>query len=55
MNSPVPAGLHHEFVVAVTVTNLVFWVFLGALVGVVRQRLTRARGRAGGAPCLTAR
>ena len=43
-DSPVPAGLHHEFVVAVTVTNLVFWVFLGALVGVVRQRLTRAEG-----------
>ncbi len=43
-DSPVPAGLHHEFVVAVTVTNLVFWVILGALIGVVRGRLTRTEG-----------
>jgi predicted cobalt transporter CbtA len=26
------SGLHHSFVVAVTVTNLVFWVILGGLV-----------------------
>lgn len=35
--SPVPAGLHHQFVVAVTVTNLIFWVLLGGMVGMVRQ------------------
>jgi cobalt transporter subunit CbtA len=37
--SPVPAALHHSFVVAVTVTNLVFWVALGALAGFFRQRV----------------
>ncbi|RWC24161.1 MAG: cobalt transporter [Mesorhizobium sp.] len=36
----IPEGLHHQFVVAVTVTNLVFWVVLGAVVGVVRGRFT---------------
>lgn len=36
--SPVPDGLHHQFVVAVTVTNLIFWVALGGIVGLVRQR-----------------
>ncbi len=36
----VPDGLHHSFVVATTMTNLVFWVVLGALVGIVRQRMT---------------
>ncbi|RWK62576.1 CbtA family protein [Mesorhizobium sp.] len=38
--SPIPEGLHHQFVVAVTLTNLVFWLVLGAAVGVVRGRLT---------------
>jgi cobalt transporter subunit CbtA len=38
-DSPIPADLHHQFVVATTVTNLIFWVLLGGLVGVVRQRL----------------
>ncbi len=38
-DSPIPAGLHHSFVVAVTVTNLIFWVALGALVGFFRQRV----------------
>ncbi|MER8440210.1 CbtA family protein [Mesorhizobium sp. M1393] len=37
--SPIPEGLHHQFVVAVTLTNLVFWLALGAVVGVVRGRL----------------
>ncbi|MBX3577932.1 MAG: CbtA family protein [Rhizobiaceae bacterium] len=41
-DSPVPADLHHQFVVAVTVTNLVFWVVLGAAVGFVRQRFAPA-------------
>ncbi|TJV07653.1 MAG: cobalt transporter, partial [Mesorhizobium sp.] len=40
--SPIPEGLHHQFVVAVTLTNLVFWLVLGAVVGVVRGRLTGA-------------
>ncbi|RVD32600.1 cobalt transporter, partial [Mesorhizobium sp. M4B.F.Ca.ET.019.03.1.1] len=31
---------HHQFVVAVTVTDLVFWLVLGAAVGVVRGRFT---------------
>jgi cobalt transporter subunit CbtA len=38
--SPIPEGLHHQFVVAVTLTNLVFWLVLGAVVGLVRDRLT---------------
>ncbi|RWA99169.1 CbtA family protein [Mesorhizobium sp.] len=38
--SPIPEGLHHQFVVAVTLTNLVFWLVLGAVVGLVRGRLT---------------
>jgi cobalt transporter subunit CbtA len=36
--SPIPADLHHQFVVAVTVTNLIFWVALGAIVGLLRPR-----------------
>lgn len=36
--TPVPEGLHHDFVVAATLTNLVFWVLLGGLVGLVRNR-----------------
>jgi len=38
--TPIPQDLHHQFVVAVTVTNLIFWVVLGALVGVVRSRFS---------------
>lgn len=34
----VPHGLHHSFVVSVTLTNLVFWVILGAAVGFLRER-----------------
>ena len=37
--SPVPEGLHHRFVVAVTLTNLVFWALLGTLAGVLRPRV----------------
>lgn len=36
----VPADLHHSFVVAVTITNLIFWVVLGGLVGIVRPWMT---------------
>ena len=39
LESPVPEGLHHRFVVAVTVTNLVFWALLGTLAGVLRPRV----------------
>ncbi|WP_269929723.1 CbtA family protein [Aminobacter sp. HY435] len=37
-DSPIPGDLHHSFVVAVTITNLVFWVVLGAVAGFVRNR-----------------
>lgn len=43
-DSAVPADLHHSFVVAVTVTNLVFWLALGAAVGVARNRLAPGLG-----------
>ena len=37
--SPIPADLHHRFVVAVTITNLVFWALLGTLAGALRPRV----------------
>lgn len=37
-DSPIPADLHHRFIVAVTVTNLLFWLLLGAAVALVRPR-----------------
>lgn len=47
-DSPVPAELHRQFVVAVTLTSLIFWVVLGAVAGAVRQRFIGASGgRAG--------
>jgi cobalt transporter subunit CbtA len=36
--TPIPEDLHHQFVVAVTMTNLVFWVMLGGIAGLVRAR-----------------
>ena len=36
----IPEGLHHQFVVAVTMTNLVYWVVLGALAGLIRPRFS---------------
>lgn len=42
--SPIPENLHHSFVVAVTVTNLIFWVALGMLVAVFRQRISIPAG-----------
>ncbi len=45
--SPVPADLHHQFVVAVTVTNLIFWVALGGMIGLVRQRFFSEPGHLG--------
>lgn len=38
-DSPIPADLHHSFVVATTITNLLFWLVLGAVAGLVRLRL----------------
>ncbi len=37
--SPVPDALHHRFVVAVTMTGLLFWLTLGMTVGAVRSKL----------------
>jgi cobalt transporter subunit CbtA len=39
--TPVPENLHHSFVVASTLTNLVFWVILGAAVAMVRARFAQ--------------
>jgi cobalt transporter subunit CbtA len=39
-DTAVPADLLQRFVVMVTVTNLVFWLLLGALVGTFRQRFS---------------
>lgn len=44
--TPIPGNLHHDFVVAVTVTNLVFWVALGALAGFFRKRIAIPSGEA---------
>jgi cobalt transporter subunit CbtA len=46
--SPIPEGLHHQFVVASTVTNLIFWVLLGGLVGEIRRRLFAGSGNLNG-------
>lgn len=42
----VPQGLHHDFVVAVTVTNLVFWAVLGTMAGLLRGRFADEAGAA---------
>lgn len=39
--TPVPENLHHSFIVASTLTNLVFWVILGAAVALVRARFAQ--------------
>ncbi len=38
MNRRSRQDLHHQFVVAATVTSLIFWVVLGGLVGLMRGR-----------------
>jgi cobalt transporter subunit CbtA len=43
-DTPIPEGLHHSFVVAVVLTALLFWVLLGALAGLFRERFIRASG-----------
>lgn len=47
--TPIPEGLHHQFVVAATVTNLVFWLVLGAVTSLVRPQFAEglAAPRAG--------
>jgi cobalt transporter subunit CbtA len=40
--SPIPEGLHHSFVVAVVLTTLLFWVLLGGLAGLFRDRFIHA-------------
>lgn len=42
--SPIPEDLHHRFVVAVTMTNLVFWLLLGAAVALIRPRFAAELG-----------
>lgn len=42
--SPIPETLHHQFVVAITVTNLIFWVLLGYAVGLLRPRFAADLG-----------
>ena len=46
--SPVPEALHHQFVVAVTITNLVFWLVLGAVIGLVRERFNAPQPKLSG-------
>ncbi|MEX0347350.1 MAG: CbtA family protein [Rhizobiaceae bacterium] len=36
--TPVPDALHHRYIVAVTVTNLLFWIVLGLAIAAVRSR-----------------
>ena len=43
--SPLPDGLHHQFVVAATVTSLIFWVLLGGMAGMVRQHFLATAAR----------
>ncbi|HET9574459.1 MAG TPA: CbtA family protein, partial [Methyloceanibacter sp.] len=43
-DTPIPEGLHHNFVVAVVLTALLFWVLLGALAGLFRERFIHASG-----------
>ena len=52
--TPIPEGLHHQFVVASTITSLVFWVLLGGLVGRCGRGSVRVELRdqlAAGAAC----
>ena len=41
-DSPVPTDLHQRFVIAALASNLVFWLLLGATVGLLRQRVMAA-------------
>lgn len=44
--TPIPENLHHSFVVASTLSNLVFWVVLGAAAALVRARFAEPAGDA---------
>ena len=44
--SPVPVELHGQFVTAVTLTSLVFWLILGAMVGILRDRFAEREANA---------
>ncbi len=39
----IPEGLHHSFVVAVVLTTLLFWLLLGGLAGLFRERFIETR------------
>lgn len=41
--SPVPEDLHHSFVVAVTITSLVFWLVLGIAIGLLRPYFAKGQ------------
>ncbi|MGD9502081.1 MAG: CbtA family protein [Methyloceanibacter sp.] len=41
--TPIPEGLHHSFVVAVVLSTLLFWLLLGGLAGLFRERFIPAR------------
>ncbi|EBU7498180.1 cobalt transporter, partial [Salmonella enterica subsp. enterica serovar Typhi] len=36
--SPIPEGLHHDYVVMVMVTTFLFWTLLGGAIGLLRTR-----------------
>ena len=42
--SAIPEGLHHQFVVAATMTSLVFWAVLGMAAGALRARFLGEAG-----------
>jgi cobalt transporter subunit CbtA len=41
-DSPIPEGLHHSFIIAVVLTTLLFWMLLGGLAGLFRDRFIHA-------------
>jgi len=42
-DTPIPEGLYHSFVVAVALTTLLFWLLLGGLAGLFRERFISPR------------
>jgi cobalt transporter subunit CbtA len=41
-DSLIPAGLHRQFMIAATLTSLIFWTVLGAVAGAARRRFVGA-------------
>ena len=41
-DSLIPAGLHRQFMIAATLTSLIFWTVLGAVAGAARRRFLGA-------------